>query len=885
MTEELLTLYTWQDVERLFFLTKAEWPKEWKRVDVYKEEVVIYLTEITNEVKEKTESFLSHLLKQYYDGEKINIKLTKTQMDIYLEEDESMEREDRRPFPLFKDFLYVNNQYDANISALSGVDITAFHSYKGGVGRTLSLITFVRNVLKKYGTSKRLLIIDCDIEAPGLTWLGKAQNGNYEFSYIDLLSVINAGKGMDEEIIDNISRKVQNSTLTFHTEKIEATYYFLPTYRNEEQLLDMNTNPEKIMLNEDNKYIIADVLSKLGKQLDVDLVLVDLRAGISEFSAPFLFDTRVNKIIVTSTSEQSLYGTNLLLKQMLKQKENNISNIILTMVMPEIFKGSIRDDSINLLLREDDDNNDDDDVTEDLKQMDDIIEIEKSDSVIHLGSLNQICDSLNGAGKITEPLEKVVDNLLENHDGSKIGYDRKKIEQFREELYKIAEENVTAEGSDFSNMLTTKPVMQLGMFTRELPKITILGAKGSGKTYLYKQMIFCKEWRYFLEELGKKSEIKEDVLLCPVLCTEDRTKLQNLLSQCRSNLKGKLVDVNDSPNILQQNEVKVKDAIDSITTEQGWLNFWEELFIGMFGTIHSWKELNQYLVSENKKIIFLLDGLETLFQNLMGNDNERKAIRTLCKGVINYLYEMQLENIGTIIFLRKDIAELAIEINFEQFKNQYQKYELNWEQKDAMQLAWKLSERAAQKCNIKLSENMLSINNATISVLDEELSKIWGKKMGSDNSKTASSMRWVLASLSDFTGQLQARDIVRFLKYATVEKGNASQYKDRFLAPEDMKKSIKKCSDEKRSEVEKEIPQLAECFKILQNVPTEDKKIPLNENVLSQLTLQNRKTMERYGYFREVDGECYIPESIRYALGYDKSRRGGTKLVALLVSK
>lgn len=39
--------------------------------------------------------------------------------------------------------------------------------------------------------------------------------------------------------------------------------------------------------------------------------------------------------------------------------------------------------------------------------------------------------------------------------------------------------------------------------------------------------------------------------------------------------------------------------------------------------------------------------------------------------------------------------------------------------------------------------------------------------MGADGSKTARTIRWVLASLSDFNGQLQARDIVRFLQYAT----------------------------------------------------------------------------------------------------------------------
>lgn len=122
-----------------------------------------------------------------------------------------------------------------------------------------------------------------------------------------------------------------------------------------------------------------------------------------------------------------------------------------------------------------------------------------------------------------------------------------------------------------------------------------------------------------------------------------------------------------------------------------------------------------------------------------------------------------------------------------------------------------------------------------IDPIEENLTKVWGKKMGPDSSNTAITVRWVLASLSDFNGQLQARDIVRFLKFATQESGvPKTQSTDRFILPDDMRQAVKKCSDEK---------------------------------------------------LKEVDGKFYIPESIRYALGYNKSKRGGIKLVSLLVSR
>lgn len=87
----------------------------------------------------------------------------------------------------------------------------------------------------------------------------------------------------------------------------------------------------------------------------------------------------------------------------------------------------------------------------------------------------------------------------------------------------------------------------------------------------------------------------------------------------------------------------------------------------------------------------------------------------------------------------------------------------------------------------------------------------------------------------------------------------------------------------KTGKVEQEIHQLKNCFQILREVKQEDKQVPLNEHVMSRLGSDERKALERYGYLKEADGEYYIPESVRYALGYNKSKRGGIKLVSLLV--
>ncbi|HBA49670.1 MAG TPA: hypothetical protein DCZ91_18105 [Lachnospiraceae bacterium] len=885
MSDEVLIIYTWHDIERTLLLDKANWPQEWLEIEMYSRELVIYVENTAEKTIQSSKAYLKQLLKQYYTGDEIVIKTTQTRISVLWEKAEERAGQVVLPKPLFKEFLYANQDNNVVLKALEeeGVPVTAFHSYKGGVGRTLSLITFVRNMIEEYQDRKRVLIVDSDIEAPGLTWLGQAQNGSVPISYLDILSIIGA-KGEDDYIIENISHEVEKSVLTFQTDKIEVSQYFLPTYRKEEQLFDIYANPERIMAGESNKYIIVDVLSRLGAKLGVDMVLVDLRAGISEYSAPFLFDPRVSKFFITSTSNQSVYGTHLLLQQIGKQKGNGVTNIFLTMVMKETFRGKERDDVYEMLLQGDR-HGDGEDISDSIMQVDTVVEIEKSDKMIHLGNLSQICENLNSEPRVTEPIRNIVLEMFRNNGkGAVQEYDEKTIAEFKNCLHRIATENVTAEGADYSNLLATKSVLQLGSFNREIPKINVLGAKGSGKTYLYKQMLSSKNWDNFLKILDKKSQITEDVIICPVLCSEDRTHFQPLLAACRQYCIESIPAMRADADILSQNERKVRNAISNMSGENEWQDLWDEIILGMFQNMNSWSDLDAYLDEIHKKVIFLVDGLETLFRNVMKDNTEKSGIRALCRGLINRLYEYQIDNAGIIIFVRKDIAELAVNANLAQFRDQYQRFELTWSQRDALMLAWKMADRAAKMSGVQWGEDTFPLNNATRTVLEKNLTRLWGKKMGSDGSKNAITVRWVLASLSDFNGQLQARDIVRFLKFATADnKMERVQYYDRFLTPEDMRKAVKECSDQKLEEVEQEIHQLKNCFQILREVKQEDKQVPLNERVMSRLGSEDQKTLERYGYLKEADGEYYIPESVRYALGYNKSKRGGIKLVSLLV--
>ena len=224
-------------------------------------------------------------------------------------------------------------------------------------------------------------------------------------------------------------------------------------------------------------------------------------------------------------------------------------------------------------------------------------------------------------------------------------------------------------------------------------------------------------------------------------------------------------------------------------------------------------------------MVCILDGLEDLCMDaqLARTDTWKYAVRAICQDVINELDNLDYGNIGILVFARRDMLSEAIDTNYEQFRNIYLKYELNWSQTEALRLVLWL----AAKAYPMLSEG-IDITNATKEVLAEKLTRLWGLKLGRENSKEAFSDRWIMAALSDFSGQLQARDIVRFLKYATNDYAGMNMvYPDRLIMPLEIRNAILPCSEDKLEEIKSEMKNIYEILQKFMDMDSEKKTLPM----------------------------------------------------------
>lgn len=875
-----MRLFTWYDIELELKKKRYLWPVWWNRVDAYSDEIVINIDPDKNNIEENEKVFHTIFGKLYHDGH-IVIEFDKKTVEVVYEEGDDSDRIETIKSPLFKD-IYTKDEGDCK-NDLPGSPILVFHSYKGGVGRTLSLISLAREISEIYGNQRKILMIDADLEAPGLTWMLE-QGENYEkISYFDVLELLHFNK-VNDNFVQSIARLVETNIIKVETDRLEVEHYFLPVYRETSQMLNIYSSPEKIISVQKNKYIITEFLSQLGAALGVDLVLVDLRAGTTEFSAPFLFDARVQKYFISSTSMQSVKGTRLILSEIQKKVSGGHQNskLLLTMIpreMEEDRVSSLEDELAESIEK------DLDQETINILREDYLFRVPFDSEFASLGNFQEICSLLKGR-KLSDVMAKVAENLLDkNNESDGEAENRLSLENVKEtirQLHEITSAEITAEGNESSNMMATASIREIIRDFRDVvPQLVVLGAKGSGKTYIYKQLISKMTWESFVSSTDERTE-KDNArtMIVPLVCSLNLKKLHPMVQECIKECNSALDRINIRMDAVDCNYNQLAGYAEKKVSLMDWMEIWKGLMLDMLDSGYSnLSEVDQYLECEGKRILFLVDGLEDLFMDLQIQKLEtwRLAIRSLCQNVVNLLRNLQHNNIGIVVFARKDMAEEAIGINFEQFQNQYLKYELKWTPTEALRLAlW-----IAKQANPILGEN-IDILKSSREVLEERLELLWGKKLGKNDSREANSAKWIIAALSDFSNHLQARDMIRFLQFATADfPSGKPPYEDRYIMPAQIRKAIPDCSKEKYKEIRDEMKTIYLILKKFEDMPESEKELPLALDKLS-LTGEEIAKLENQGYFIMSDKKYYFPEIIRFALGFKYKQGARSRVLSLL---
>jgi hypothetical protein len=325
----------------------------------------------------------------------------------------------------------------------------------------------------------------------------------------------------------------------------------------------------------------------------------------------------------------------------------------------------------------------------------------------------------------------------------------------------------------------------------------------------------------------------------------------------------------------------ITKALDEERSEVEWRRIWFTCMARAAGLDADPQTAEERLtdLARSKRAVFVIDGLEDLFQDFSSDDRQQRALRSLLTGCPEWLRSLRGLPLGLVVFVRRDLVMNSIHQNARQFLERYRAYELRWNRSEARRLvAWVCDH--AQSLSYASGFNVL---DATPKELSQLLGQVWGKKLGSDNSREARSEEWFFAALSDYNLQIQARDIVFFLAQAargSAGEESTTRWTDRLLTPQAMRKALPASSREKIYAIEQENPPVGRIFDRLRGLPAEIRKIPFTL-VSAGLDVLEAQLLEANGIlFREGD-QNWIPEIYRHGLGFGISKVGRPRIVSI----
>lgn len=766
-----------------------------------------------------------------------------------------------------------------------GVRIAAFHSYKGGVGRTLHAIALADAVARKGG---RVLLIDADLEAPGITWMFTGHGKRVDFGYEDFLALLHAsGDGRPDEAVSLGSAYLPNQTFD--------DVIVMPTRRSLADIAPPKIEPTDLLTADRSIYHLTESLAELAAALHASTVLVDLRAGGSELSAPILLDPRVQRIFVTTVSNQSLHGTARLIQELGRRAPSRTgdpaSAVVITQFREQAHQSLVIEaaallrDAVAKTLQPEPQGGEDRTVDNDVAVeptlsafQDHLLALPATwESVIELARRQQLPQLLETlAQDFASPMATAADGPVREParpDGAKAELTHK-----RQLLGNFARRLAYAETADGTGFLPTESLRSLLTSHRtEPPLCVVAGAKGSGKTFTQVQMCFRGTWRDYARDVGVDN-VTLEARLAPVFVSRH---LKDATSE-------RIGDVQKSacasPDAEPASQLQLRDLIDeslrSALSDLDWRRVWLTCMARAVGLDAAPDDVEEKLVAFSRTTarIFLIDGLEDLLQDFIHNDAQRQALRVLLVDCLEWLRSLRGRPLGLIIFIRRDLVQAAIKQNHSQFLARYSDYELKWNPAEALRLALWVTQQSGALPELSTE----TIVQARDEDLSRELIPVWGEKMGSPHSREARSDRWFLAALSDFNGQIQARDIVTFLAESASKSVSDTRYMNRLLTPTAMRNALVTCSEEKIKAISEESPQVGVLLKSLDALEADKKRIPFSPPSVG-LSSEDLDILASNGVvFREED-QYWIPEIFRHGLSFKAAGRPKILAIANLV--
>lgn len=769
--------------------------------------------------------------------------------------------------------------------------VVAFHSVKGGVGRTTAAMAFAHTLSGYAGSSRPVLFVDADFEAPGTSYLYRTRKTDVNVSLEDLLALAHADTSADlSDTVDFVAAQMLDQRI--------GNMFVLPVKRLMDDLTGFTIRPEHLVSARKNQpYLIVDLVRLLTKKLNCQLAVVDLRAGLVDVALHFLTDPSVERVFVTTPSGQSVNALSGMLKTLGNIESQTGSSgrqpFVLINQVPRanyddpVFRGKLQARLENFadtaffasLSHENDQGSEDAPVL---------------DSSLAFGFLYHVSDLILSADNwdfYLKDLERT--NFAANLKAEMEGWAANRFRAPEVMIEKIeAPERSEACAllasfsgkleyaetvSEVQRPLITPPLQRLlSDFVQNPPVTVIEGTKGTGKTLTFRYLVEQETWKKASAAMGTEVEPSFDGGFLPVLGSVNSSEnMQELLGIGRSRVAELL---GTSAGLFSATTAAIRQGLSEKWDVSKWTDFWMESIAKAVG-VDSWRQFVGVVQAvDGLRPIAMFEGLEEEFTNPYTDIVQADALRALLREVPIRLREEAGRPVGILIFARSDMVEAVIEQNVQQFRASYKSYALTWRDVDIQELVVWLADNSGAMPGVWTPAWRSRLDSER----EADLRSVWGLKLGTDAGNEARSTEWVIAVLTDLTGRLTARDLVRFINQAAIASKDQTAT-DRLLTANAMRKAVDYTSKQKVDEYPKEVRELFPIFQKLRGISDLATPFDRAEAAAKGIDLLELNLLEKYGVAYSDEGSFEVPELFR--IGLNMKRKGARPNIISLTRK
>lgn len=768
------------------------------------------------------------------------------------------------------------------------IPIAAALSVKGGTGRTTTAVAFA---LHWADSAKRpILLVDADLEAPGISYLFEAFAGSPKISLEDLITLAHA------EEADGAPATTRFVAEKLRDHHLPGNIFVLPLRRDIAELASSSIRPEHLSTPE-RPFALADLLSDVAEHLGAAGVVVDVRAGLVPIGVNLAMDPDVSPIMVTSLAEQSIRATSgfvaFLAREFRRAGATPRRPLLVVNRVPLIFRQTAMDKKLTEPLAIELVNSlvadvpaavgASEDVYASVPEIEPFIQVnvpELPDMQVPTGGWRDFVDQLRNSG-FSRALADGSDEFLATELSVRVAdraelnpvpaapERRRALESFANQL--IAAENVQGK---VPRPLVTQPLGALASrYKSEAPIAIAEGAKGTGKTLAARFIVSKRDWRAVVDDLiGENDAISAQVV--PIVASVQSSEVfLHEMDEARKAAGSELGF--GSPLSFYDTTTLLKERLTVDLSESAWVSIWLDTIAWSLGfkprEAGAGEMLFDELRTRGKSIVAIFEGLEELYTSVSDPGIEI-AMRALLISLPQKLRSELRRPIGLLTFVRRDTVEAAIRQNLDQFRREYYPFALTWTEDDVLELAaWLASQSGA-------IPGLWTDQFHTFSTAERAsaLEPLWGTKLGPDDSpgrrtREAYTATWIVAVLSDLRGRLVPRDLVRLLANAAkVEPDHEelNSYSNRLLIPRALRTAVDSTSSAKVNETEEEISELKPVFAKFKS-QTDELSVPLTDAVITQLDLSPVEVtaLIRHGIIFGDKAPYEVPELFRRGLG------------------